>query len=53
MGRAAASVCVLILLLTSGTSNGSPTLGDITIAIVGDEQVVGKPFAVRIRNNGE
>src|SRR5580704_6293879 len=53
MGRAAASVCVLVLLLTSGTSDGISAKEDITIAVVGDQQVVGKPFAVRIRNNGE
>jgi hypothetical protein len=53
MWRAAASVCVLILLLTSGTSDGISAKEDITVAVVGDQQVVGKPFAVRIRNNGE
>jgi hypothetical protein len=53
MGRAAASICVLVLLLSSGTSDGIAAKEDITIALVGDQQVVGKPFAVRIRNNGE
>ena len=53
MGRVAASVCVLVLLLTSGTSDGISAKEDVTIAVVGDQQVVGKPFAVRIRNNGE
>jgi hypothetical protein len=53
MGQAAASVCVLVLLLTSGTSDGISAKEDITVAVVGDQQVVGKPFAVRIRNNGE
>jgi hypothetical protein len=53
MGRAAASVCVLALLLTIGASNGMSAKEDITIAVVGDQQVVGKPFAVRIRNNGD
>jgi hypothetical protein len=53
MGRAAASVCVLVLLLTSGTSDAISAKEDITVAVVGDQQVVGKPFAVRIRNNGD
>ena len=53
IGRAAASVCVLILLLSSGASNSTAAKEDITIAVVGDQQVVGKPFAVRIRNNGQ
>jgi len=53
MGRTASSICVLVLLLTSGTSDGISAKEDITIAVVGDQQVVGKPFAVRIRNNGE
>jgi len=53
MGRAAVSVCVLVLLLTSGAGSGSSAKEDITIAVVGDQQVVGKAFAVRIRNNGE
>jgi hypothetical protein len=53
LGRAAASVCVLVLLLTSGTGDGISAREDITIAVVGDQQFVGKPFAVRIRNNGE
>lgn len=53
MERAAAIVCVLVLLLSSGAGNGAAAKEDITIAIVGDQQVVGKPFAVRIRNNGQ
>ncbi len=48
MGGAAASVCVLVLLLTSGTSDAISAKEDITVAVVGDQQVVGKPFAVRI-----
>ncbi len=53
LGPAPAIVCVLVLLLTNGTSSGISAKEDITIAVVGDQQVVGKPFAVRIRNNGQ
>jgi hypothetical protein len=53
MGRASASVLVFVLLVTSGPGYGTVPNVPITIAIVGDQQVVGKPFAVRIRNNGE
>ncbi len=44
---------VLLLLVSTGAGDGISAREDITIAVVGDQQVVGKPFAVRIRNNGE
>lgn len=53
MGRAAAVVCVFVLLLSSGAGKGISAKEEVTIAAVGDQQVVGIPFAVRIRNNGQ
>src|ERR1700730_13891402 len=53
MGRAVAIVCVFVILLSSGPSKGISAREEVTIAVVGDQEVVGKPFAVRIRNNGE
>jgi len=56
MNRAArltATLGVLALLLTSAPSDGLSAKEEVTIAVVGDQQVVGKPFVVRIRNNGE
>src|SRR5271155_5868927 len=53
LGRVAATVCVLVLLVSTGAGDGISAREDITIAVVGDQQVVGKPFAVRIRNNGQ
>jgi len=53
LGRVAATVCVLVLLVSTGAGDGISAREDITIAVVGDQQVVGKPFAVRIRNNGD
>jgi hypothetical protein len=49
---ATAIIGVLVLLVSTQASDGIPTKDDITIAVVGDQQVVGRPFAVRIRNNG-
>lgn len=53
MGRAAASGCFFLLLVSSGASRGVSAKEEVTIAVMGDQQVAGKPFAVRIRNNGE
>jgi hypothetical protein len=53
MGRAAASFCVFVLLVTSGPGVGLSVQEELSLAVVGDQQVVGKPFAVRIRNNGQ
>ena len=50
---AAAIIGVLVLLVSTEASDGIPAKTDVTIAVVGDQQIVGQPFAVRIRNNGE
>jgi hypothetical protein len=50
---AAAIIGVLVLLVSTEASDGISAKEDVTIAVVGDQQVVGKPFAVRIRNNGD
>jgi hypothetical protein len=50
---AAAIVGVLVLLVSNKASDGIPVKDEVTIAVVGDQQVAGQPFAVRIRNNGE
>src|SRR5271168_4625721 len=50
---AAAIIGVLVLLVSTEASDGISAKEEVTIAVVGDQQVVGKPFAVRIRNNGE
>ena len=50
---AAAIIGVLVLLVSTEASDGTPAKDEVSIAVVGDQQVVGKPFAVRIRNNGE
>jgi hypothetical protein len=44
---------VLLLLVSTGASDGISAKDDVSIAVVGDQQVVGEPFAVRIRNNGD
>jgi hypothetical protein len=49
---ATAIIGVLLLLVSTRASDGIPAKEDISIAVVGDQQVVGKPFPVRIRNNG-
>jgi hypothetical protein len=51
--RLAAVVGVLLLVVTATASDGVSAKDEVSIAVVGDQQVVGKPFAVRIRNNGE
>jgi len=48
-----AIIGVLLLLISTAASDGISAREDVTIAVVGDQQVVGKPFAVRIRNNGD
>src|SRR5580658_1593546 len=50
---AAAIIGVLLLLVSTEASDGIPVKNDISIAVVGDQQVVGQPFPVCIRNNGE
>jgi hypothetical protein len=50
---ATAIIGVVVLLVTTVASDGISGKEEVTIAVVGDQQVVGKPFAVRIRNNGE
>ena len=50
---AAAIIGVLVLLVSTEVSDGIPAKTDVTIAVVGDQQIVGQPFPVRIRNNGE
>jgi hypothetical protein len=50
---ATAIIAVLVLLVSIEASDGIPAKNDVTIALVGDQQIVGQPFAVRIRNNGE
>ena len=51
--RHAAALCVLVLAVSTGVSSGTSDKPDITIAIVDDQLIAGKPFAVRIRNNGD
>jgi hypothetical protein len=51
--RLAAVVGVLLLVVTATASDGVSAKDEVSIAVVGDQQVVGKPFAVRIRNNGQ
>ena len=51
--RHAAVLGILVLAVTMGVSSGTSEKPDLLIAVVGDQQVVGKPFAVRIKNNGE
>jgi hypothetical protein len=46
---ATAIIGVLVLLVTTGASDGISAKEDVSIAVVGDQRVVGKPFAVRIR----
>jgi hypothetical protein len=48
-----ASLCVLVLVVSSGVRTGVPPKDELLIEVVGDQQVVGKPFAIRIKNNGE
>jgi hypothetical protein len=50
---ATAIIAVLVLLVSTKASDGIPAKTDVTIAVVGDQQIVGQPFAVRLRNNGE
>ena len=50
---ATAIIAVLMLLVSTEASDGIPGKDDVSIAVVGDQQVVGQPFAVRIRNNGQ
>ena len=40
----AAVITVLVLLVSSGASDGISAKQDVSIAVVGDQQVVGKPF---------
>jgi hypothetical protein len=48
--RAVAVVCILMVLINIGISADVETL---SIEVVGDEQIAGKPFVVRMRNNGD
>src|SRR5277367_6670962 len=50
---ATATLALLVFLVSTQASDGIPAKEDVTIAVVGDQQVVGIPFALRIRNNGE
>jgi len=50
---ATAALALLVFLVSTEASDGTSTKDDVSIAVVGDQQVVGAPFAVRIRNNGE
>ncbi|MFZ3216829.1 MAG: hypothetical protein WA192_12285 [Candidatus Acidiferrales bacterium] len=51
--RAGAGLCVLVLLVAGGVSEGSSAKGELSIEVVGDQQVVAQPFMVRIRNSGD
>ena len=48
--QSAAAVCVLVLFINTRISEGVESL---SIEVMGDEQVAGKPFLVRMRNNGD
>src|SRR5579863_7808427 len=48
--QAAAAISLLILLANFGIS---ATEDSLSLEIVGDQPVAGKPFVVRIRNNGD
>jgi hypothetical protein len=51
--RVAAIIGLLVLLVSTEASDGISAKDEVSIAVVGDQQVVGKPFPVRIRNNGD
>jgi hypothetical protein len=46
--QSAAAVCILVL--TVGISEG---IENLSIEVMGNQQVAGKPFVVRMRNNGD
>jgi hypothetical protein len=48
-----ASVCFLVLVASTPVRTGIPPKDELLIEVVGDQQVVGKPFAIRIKNNGD
>jgi hypothetical protein len=48
--QAAAAICLLVFLVNAGISASEETL---SLQILGDQQIAGKPFVVRIRNNGD
>jgi len=50
---AAAVMCVPVLVSTTAVSPGIPAKSDLLIEVMGDQQVVGKPFQIRIKNNGD
>ena len=56
MGRmllAAAAMCALVLVSTAAVRPGIPAKSELLIELMGDQQVVGKPFEIRIKNNGD
>jgi hypothetical protein len=50
---ATALVCVLVLVVSTGVNSGIPTKDELLIEVMGDQQVVGTPFEIRIKNNGD
>ena len=48
--QAAAAISLLILLINFGISANEDSL---SLEVLGDPQIAGKPFVVRIRNNGD
>jgi hypothetical protein len=46
----AAAVCILVLVINTRISEG---VENLSIEVMGDQQVAGKPFSVRMRNNGD
>jgi hypothetical protein len=51
--RGSAALCVLVLISSTGIITGISAKDELSIQVVGDQQVAGKPFLVRIRNNGD
>jgi hypothetical protein len=48
--QSAAAACVLVLFINIGISEG---IENLSIEVMGDQQVADKPFVVRMRNNGD
>lgn len=48
--QAAAAISLLVFLVNLGVSANEDSL---SVEVLGDQQIAGKPFLVRIRNNGD
>jgi hypothetical protein len=46
----AAAVCILVFFINIGISEG---IENLSIGVMGDQQVAGQAFVVRLRNNGD